>query len=324
MLNFADKKLNVTQKYKIWLIIFAVIFAVGAVLWGVVGMNKSMEYTGGVEVRVNCMTSLAKEEVNSVTEKVFADQKVTVAETREVNDGETLIYRFRLSEVPETLKTSLTNALEANTDVAKQLKSENAVEVERFEASANSTPALWALLALGVALVAIFIYAIFRFKLRTALSVVITIAASVFLTLCITVIARIPVGTSYIAAVAAAFAFSSMFAMFYGSAVKGNVRNAAYKDASGEVIANDSVAQSLKKNILVCVGVAVVLVAGIIFASSALRWTLVAALVAVVASFFTTVTLQSTCYAYLVKGGSKKKNDYVPKMKQVKTDSEQN
>lgn len=320
--------MKIVEKAKYWLIALVTVIVVGAILLGVVGFNKSLDYKGGVEVKVTAYLEEVQEDVEKVSKKVFKQYGLTVDSYSELDGTKdySFVYKFDLNAVPDGLLDDLKaefESYEVTYGGTTMMLSENIteVDVELFGRSASVSTALWALLALSVATVVAFVYLVFRYKWRRALTVVLATLVSVGLTLLVTAITRIKVNPSYIAAVAFTFVFSAILAVVYANKVKETMRNVSFKDASRTTIANTAASNCFMTNVILTGAVIVLLLAGIIFAATPVKFTLLACLVGALVSLFVVTALQTTLYAYIGKGGKNKKNSYVPKQKTVKEEN---
>ncbi len=301
--------LKIVEKMKLWLVAVLVLIVAGSVVWGIVGLNKDSSYKGYTQVTVNVASTVAAEDIKKDTEKYFKDNGITVV-SRKVAGEQVYMYEVKTRLVNVVLKESLETALKAH----KNWLGTPAVKVAEAKASTTNAPALWALLAFGVSAVAVFIYALIRYKWRRALALIGSILLSVYLTICLTAICRIPVGTNYVAAIGFTFVFSGVVTLYYINKVKEFVRSSGYKGVARIDIANAAASNVFVKTLAIAIAAVVILAAGVIFAATPVKFVLISAIVGVVVSTAVAITVAPTLYAYLGKGGIYKKNDYTPKV----------
>lgn len=302
--------LKIVEKMKIWLVALLVLIVAGSVVWGVAGLNKDSSYKGYKQLAVNVTSSIAAEDIKKDTEKWLDDNGVKVVSVK-VIDEQSLIYEVETKMTDDDVKDGLKTALGS---YEKYLDKDIPVNFTEAKGSANNTPALWALLAIGVSLVVLFVYALIRYKWRRALTLVASILLSIYLTICLTAIFRIPVGVNYISAIAFAFVFSGIVSLYYVNKVKALVRSAEYKGAKRIDLANSAVSATLLKTVILAVATIIILVAGVIFSATPVRYVLLSAIVGVVVSTAVVLTVTPTLYAYLGKGGVNAVNNYTPKV----------
>lgn len=319
------QNMKIVEKAKIWLAVFVALIVAGAIVLGVVGLNTNHEFNGGVEVKVNYYLDLdeTRNDIDNAARKVFKEEKLSVAESRKTEgDYYSLVYKFQIKEVPDGLEAKLKEALtDFNDQLVQDDETAKSVECETFAPSADFIPALWALLALGVATLISFIYLAIRYKWRRALSVVLSVVLSVFLTVSFLAFFRIPVGSAWIASVAFTYIFSGILSLFYIYRVREVIRSASYANASREEIANAGASKAFVRNLIISASVLVILIAGIIFAAMPIKLVLIECMIGVLVSLAVTTIAQTTFYAYIGKGGINKKNNYVPKPKKEKAEA---
>lgn len=165
--------MNGVMKKMKWFIISAlIVLLVGMTLFGVFGMNNTVDYSSSyeVEVRVDQGFTEANDVLKTSADKYFADNGVGVVSYQIVDEGSAIIYKFSedVTEKVSGLKLAVDTALDGNDktkDVSTTVKVNQVVGNKPLQVGS-------VLLACGIGLVVMFICALFIGKLASALSVV--------------------------------------------------------------------------------------------------------------------------------------------------------
>ncbi len=153
-------------------IIITLILIVAGMAFFAIGPNQTVDYSNSYEVRVSVNQKTGIETVKSATEKYFSDNGIKTAEYafQELDDGKVLIYKFK-NEVPEKIY-GLANYVQPQLEETLKVT----VDVDEVVANDNQLSG-WVLVALGIATVAIFLYALIMEKLSGAIA---TLSSSIF------------------------------------------------------------------------------------------------------------------------------------------------
>lgn len=187
--------MNIIVSKMKWLIIaILVVLVAGMTMFGIMGFNNTVDYSDSYEVQVSVdqTISSAKETLKNTTEKYFSEKGISAVSyaTQTGDEGATLIYKFNqdISAKVVDLESALNTALEAN-DATKGVTAKVAVAVLDGD---NSMQVGWLLLALGIAVVVIFLYTLIMEKLASAVAVICSAILSFLVFVALTSITRIP------------------------------------------------------------------------------------------------------------------------------------
>ena len=176
-------------KSKLFIIITLVLVVVGMVLF-VVGPNQTVDYSNSYEVRVSINQKTAEEvaTLKTATNEYLDTNGIKTAEYayQELDDGKVLIFKFN-DQVPEKID-GLKDYVQSKFTV-DTLK----VTVEVSEVVTNDNYLSgWVFAGLGIATVAIFLYALIMEKLSGAVATLISSLFSAVLFVALINITRIP------------------------------------------------------------------------------------------------------------------------------------
>ncbi len=186
---------NVLGKFKWFIIAALVLIVAGMTLFGVLGFNNTVDYKDSYEVHVGIDQSVdaAKVILKDASENYFEEKDIKYSSCQVVDDGVKLIYKFKTDVTSDVsgLQTAIQTALDNDgsiTDIDASAVEVYAVKGQGFE----SLQLGWVLLAFGISLVAIFLYAIFVEKVAGAVSIICSYLLSFLLFISIMAITRIP------------------------------------------------------------------------------------------------------------------------------------
>ena len=186
---------NVLGKFKWFIIAALVLIVAGMTIFGVLGFNNTVDYKDSYEVHVGIDQSVeeAKVILKDATEEYFDSKDIRYSSCQVVDDGVKLIYKFKKDVTSDVL--GLQTAIQTALDNDATVTAIDASKVEVYEVKGQGFESLqlgWVLLAFGISLVAVFLYAIFVEKLAGAVSIVCSYLLSFLLFISIMAITRIP------------------------------------------------------------------------------------------------------------------------------------
>jgi SecD/SecF fusion protein len=230
------KKLKIAANYKRWFLIPAAVVALAIVMYAgfaiynqdfAAGMNLGLDFTGGTALDVK-LTNLTG--VDFIDDATFDEHSGIIIKI--VEDA-----GFKVSQVQKaegnSIQVRYNNISSSGNDEAAKLKNDEIIEnlfnyySERYNsddatgtvaktdfttefrgASARSDLLLKALGAVAVALLATLLYIALRFKFRYGIAAVLAIIHNLILMVAATVIFRVPVNASFIAALVTIIGYS--------------------------------------------------------------------------------------------------------------------
>ncbi len=196
------------NKLKFFVVITLSLLVVGMALFGIFGLNGSVDYpnksVNGYEVTVSVDQNAGESYsiMKSATEKYFANKGIKpVANTvQSIGEGRQLIYKFT---------TDVTANVEGLSDfVMSKLAAEDTAGTVKTAVNEvyhkDSNGVWWFVLALGIAVVVITLYQLIMEKLAGAIATLASTALSAILFLAIMAITRIPAAPFIAIGIAAA------------------------------------------------------------------------------------------------------------------------
>ncbi len=227
-----------TNKLKVYLIAVLVILVAGMTVLGLLGFNQNLDNKASYEMQVS-VDQIVGDSVSVL--KTSADEAVNGFggmlkgySYQEMNSGATLVYKFNydVSDKIDTVKTAVQTALD-NSSVSGVK-----AEVKVYENDGDFyTQTLMAVLAVGIAVVVIFLYALIMTKLSGGVSVLCSSVLSVLLFTALMALTRIPAQPFFAILAAATVALSSAISLVittsYKVAKKHDQKSSALELANG-------------------------------------------------------------------------------------------
>lgn len=257
---------KLVEKWKIWFLIPIIIFLVAAIVFGITagiakdageGIRLGIDFTGGsvITVQVGDVESdVLKEHQNNI-EKILKDNNANYSDVQYSGDGDakSIVYRYKLlsTEVNEKIENSLIDAYGGDK-----------VDMQFIGATASSNLILMAFLSVLISTILILIYIVIRFRnLATAFSAIIALLHDVLIVFAMTVICRIQINASFIAAVITIVAYSINNSIVIFDRIRYNYNN---RDKSKAVVYEPLVNSSVSQMLTRCINTSITTLVSIV------------------------------------------------------------
>jgi len=230
--------MKIAQNYKIWFAISLVVIAIGIGASLFMGLNLGIDFTGGTMMQINMGETVEVNEINAVIDSFNLDPDIIHAGAEK-------------TEIIIKTKESLSNTdrMEIFSKIKDQynLTDDSFIGAEQFGPSIGDEIQNRALIAVLLASVGMFVYIIFRFELIYGVSSIIALMHDVLILVSIYAIFRVPVNSSFIAAVLTIVGYSINDTIVVFDRVRENVKR--MEKATFTEIANTSLKQTITRSI---------------------------------------------------------------------------
>lgn len=283
---------NIIEKKKIFFIISAIIIAAGIVGFIVNGgFNTDIDFTGGSEVYVDLGTEYDE---NAVRDAVKGIDGVSVS-TVQKSDGNSAVIR--------TTELSMEQKIAVQDAIKEKFANANILSVDNVSASSGAD--LWnnAAMSIVIAVVLMLIYITFRFELLTGLSAVMALCHDMLVMMSIYAIFRLPVNTSFIAAILTILGYSINATIVVFDRIRENTR--FLRKESFVDVANRSIWQTMARSINTSVTTLITLICLYILGVPSIKEFALPLIVGVICGCYSSVFLASSFWV-LFKGKSAK------------------
>jgi preprotein translocase SecF subunit len=231
--------MRIAERFKLWVCISLVVIVAGLGLAGVKGFNLGIDFTGGTMMQIDLHEeSVPVSDVQDLIKEFDLDASI-------VHAGQTK------EEV--IIKTSQSLSNEQRTEIfnkfveAYGLTSDDMRGASQFGPSVGKELQSKAMTSILIAAVGMLIYITFRFEVVYGLTAIIALVHDVLVLLAVYSLFRIPVNSSFIAAVLTIVGYSINDTIVVFDRVRENVK--IMKRASFEEIANTSLKQTISRSI---------------------------------------------------------------------------
>ena len=186
MINFSKHK-------KIFFIISGAVILLGLIFYIIFGgLNYDLDFQGGTAMRINIGTEFTENEIKSIVK----DKCGLDAYVQKSGDANTEAY-IKTEEIDTEKRDSIFDAISEK----YSLEQSALLEANNVSASASTKLITDALKAIGWAILFMLIYIVIRFNISSGIAAVLALVHDVLIMISIYAIFRIPVGSSFIAAV---------------------------------------------------------------------------------------------------------------------------
>ena len=253
------------KKYKLFIVCALVLLVVGMTLFGIFGLNQTVDYKNGYEVRVSIDQSIgdSKAILQNSTESYFESNGLTPSAyaVQKIDDGKTLIYKFNkeISLDNAALENYIQDKL--NADVT-DIDDAAIVSAEYSSVVSNDNAGMgWLALALGIGVVVAFIYALIMEKLSGAVAMLASSVCAALLFLALMGITRLPAYPYVGFGLALAAILGAVLSVATVKRCSEELKNSANAKLSVKEVAEKAIASEGKKYIFTAVAILICAVA---------------------------------------------------------------
>ncbi|WP_168198268.1 protein translocase subunit SecF [Crassaminicella thermophila] len=230
--------MKVIERKKLWFSLSIAIIVVGLIMGMIQGFNLGIDFTGGTMMQINLGKRVSVDEIRNIISKF--DLKADILHVGE-EKHEIII---------KTKKDLNNNQRQEIFKVFKEkynLKDEDLRQAEQFGPSIGKEIQKKALLSIAIAALGMLIYITFRFEFKFGVSAIITLLHDIFVVLAIYAIFRIPINSSFIAAMLTIVGYSINDTIVVFDRIRENIK--FMKKKNYDDIVDASVNQTLTRSI---------------------------------------------------------------------------
>jgi preprotein translocase subunit SecF len=283
------KDFKIVSKAKLWFAISLSIMFLGALFMLIFsGLNLGIDFTGGSTIEVNAGSFTTNEDNKaSLTEycnNYFTtnEMKVETIQYSETNDGGSLEFKFQqkingsdvsVDDFNDKIKLMVAELKENLPVEFAEYSTANNITVNSFTITSTASKELITntFIAVAVAVVLILLYIAFRFTLSSGFAAVLALIHDVLIMIALTVIFRIQVNASFIAAVITIIGYSINATIIVFDKVRENQKMSKYTDADYNDVMDVSIKQTLNRTINTTITTMMTITMLAIFGVSAIR-----------------------------------------------------
>ena len=299
-------KVNYTKKKAIFFSLSAVVIVLGFVFMGINSsrrgevLNYSLEFKGGTSTNVTFNEDLSLEQIEQEVVPVVEKVAGGAVQTQKVQGTNEVIIKTATLSVDQ--REALNQALVEKFDVDTEK-----ITAETISSTISKEMKSDAIVAVVVATVCMLIYIWFRFKdIRFAASSVLALVHDVLVVLAFYAIARISVGSTFIACMLTIVGYSINATIVIFDRIRENLHIQDRNETVDDVV-NKSINQTLTRSIFTSLTTFVMVAVLYIFGVTAIREFALPLIVGIVCGTYSSVCLTgSMWYLFRTKIGKKK------------------
>lgn len=229
--------MNIIKNRKIYAICSISIIAIGLLMFFIRGLNYGIDFTGGTLIQINVGEFIPVEEVREITDEYDKNASILHAGTNK----DELIIKSTLDLSNDTI-ASIINKFIEKYDINK-----NNFQSEKFGPFMGAEIRNKALLSTIIATVLMLGYITWRFEFNFGIAAIIALLHDVLIMVSVYSILRIPVNSSFIAAILTILGYSINDTIVIFDRIRENVK--LYPKESIDNLINNSIKQSLRRTI---------------------------------------------------------------------------
>ncbi|NLY44302.1 MAG: protein translocase subunit SecF [Clostridiaceae bacterium] len=230
--------MDIMAKKKIFFGISIAVILVGIVSMLIFGLNEDIDFAGGTEMHVRIGKAFNNEDIRSITTDVIGFEPSSIQKT---GDGFEVIIKMK--DISSAKRDELFKAIKEKYG----LEDSALLTADTVSPTVGSELRYNAFLSALIASVLMLVYISFRFELKSGVAAVIALIHDVLVMMSVYAIFRIPINTSFIAAILTILGYSINDTIIIFDRIREN-KKYMRKEKFSE-IANKSIWQSMPRSV---------------------------------------------------------------------------
>lgn len=287
---------------KIFFAISLSIIAFGLIMLFVNGLNYGIDFTGGTLLQIRIGKKIDVNEVRNIMDKY--DKEASIVHAGE--NKEEIIIKSSV-DFSNKERTEIFNVFKEKYN----LKDTDLVQSQKFGPSMGKEIKNKALLSAAIAVVAMLAYISWRFEFKFAVAAILALVHDVLITLSVYAIFKIPVNSSFIAAILTILGYSINDTIVIFDRIRENIR--FRKKESYEEIVDNSIKQSLARSINTLLTTLMAIVTLYIFGVEDVKVLAFPLIIGIISGTYSSIFIASPLWYMFISKGKDKNPSYKPK-----------
>ncbi len=289
--------MNISRKYKLWFGISVAVILVGLGFALTMGLNFGIDFVGGTMMQINMGKVVEVPEIRKCLDEFDLSPEIVHAGAQK-------------HEIIIKTKRSLSN--DDRIKVFEAIKGKFGLEQSAFIGANNIGPSIGkeirekALIAILIASVGMFLYIIFRFEIIYGISSIVALMHDVLILLAVYAIFRVPVNSSFIAAILTVVGYSINDTIVVFDRVRENVHRMNPKTSYFD-IADQSLSQTITRSINTSLTTLLVIGSLFVFGVISIKALAFPLMMGIIAGTYSSIFIASPLWA-LLKTAKRNKN----------------
>jgi len=232
------REFKIVEKNKLWFGISIVVILVGLIFIMAWGLNLGIDFTGGTIIQIDMGKNYDTSEIREITDKFDPEAAIIYA-----GEDKTHVQIKTKMELSDEERGTLFNEFSQKYD----LEPEALVSIEKVGPVIGDELKKKAVISLIIAGIGMLLYVTFRFEFKFGVAAILAILHDVLIVLAVYAVFRIPVNTSFIAAMLTIVGYSINDTIVVFDRVRENI--GYMKKKSWADVVNVSVSQTMVRSI---------------------------------------------------------------------------
>ncbi len=333
-IELMTSKFSISDKYRLWFSIPLVIVLVTIIAFSVYaaiggsfskGINLGIDFTGGSTITITMGDAIASDEdfirYSQAFKDIIEEMGIEVSEPQKTGAGSDAAVYLRYRNENENLQETNNEIIDRVVSAFPELNLvvEDDISVESIGSRTAKTLVRDAIIAIIVTWAVVLIYIVIRFELWSGIAAVIGLLHDVLIMVCLTIIFRIQVNTTFVAAVITIVAYSINNTIVVFDRVREHVKLSPpdnKKNIIGNIV-DTSVKETFARSIATTITTMITIILLSIIGVPAIREFALPIIFGLIAGTFSSLFIAPTIYS-LIRGELIKKkfaSDYQPALK---------
>lgn len=297
---------NFAKNSKWYWVASCVIALAGILVMCFAGLNLGLDFTGGTVITVNLGEEISTDSGYNTClekiEKVLNNNGVKLSSSQKEGKGSnaSIIVKYqdvsgysdvRMDELTKTIRKEINEIFEVESFSELGDDYDITLNSERITASARTDLIFNAVVAIMFATALILLYIAIRFEALSGLASILGLAHDLVITISLVAIFRIPINSSFIAALITIVGYSINNSIIIFDRVRENLAKPTLTDKTNKEIANMSIKQTMTRTVNTTLTTLMAVVMLAIIGVSSIREFIVVIIIGIVSGFYSAVFL---------------------------------
>ncbi|MFZ5825328.1 MAG: protein translocase subunit SecF [Bacillota bacterium] len=290
------------MKYaKNWLVFSVVLTLASLLALGTVGLNKGIDFTGGVLMDVQFEKQLTLDEVRDSVSKAIGTGNIQVqnAEVKGAESPEASEFFIRMPELNEEQRDALSAAL-------TELGTHKVIGEDGVSASVSSELAQRAILAIAIAALLQVIYITIRFQFKFGITAVLALLHDVVITLGLMAIFRVQINSAFVAAILTVLGYSMNDTVVVIDRIRENLNNRR-RGENLEEMTTRSMQEVVTRSLFTGVSVQMMLISMLIWGGDSVWDFAMTLLIGITAGTYSSIFIAAALWLFWAQWDEKRK-----------------
>lgn len=231
--------MNIIKSRKIFFAISLAIILIGLVTWGVKGLNRGIDFTGGTLVQIDFGKEVPVNELRMIT-----DELDTNADIIHAGDGNHEVIIKTTKDLDNKERLAFFEKFATKYDLTED---DNLIQSQKFKPSIGKEIENSAKWSIFIATLCMLLYITVRFEFKFGVAAVVALVHDVLVALAVYAVLQIPITSSFIAAILTIVGYSINDTIVVFDRIRENRKY--FKRNAQEELVNKSIAQTIVRSI---------------------------------------------------------------------------